>query len=185
MNKKSVVCWTVGILAVLCVLFIWGNSMASGEDSGEMSGSVTKWINGALQKISPSWEVSHKFVRKAAHFTEFAILGALLTVNIRAFFSRRIGFVLYAIPCAFVVASIDEVIQLFVKGRSCSLLDVMLDTLGATVAVAIAFAIFYIIEKTKKKRVFLPMLLQSKQNKCKIEKNEEGRSRWHRHCPHL
>ena len=152
MNKKEVLCWTIGILAVLCVAFIWGNSMTPGTDSGEMSGSVTEWINGVLQKISPSWRVSHKFVRKAAHFTEFAILGALLAVNIRAFLPRRMSYVLGAIPCSFVIASVDETIQFFVKGRNCSFLDVLLDTSGATAAVLVALAVFCIAEKQKKNK---------------------------------
>ena len=151
MNKKAVICWTVGILAILCVVFIWGNSMTPGDDSGAMSGSVTEWINSVLKKISPSWQVSHKFVRKAAHFTEFAILGALLAVNIRAFLPKKVCFVLGAIPCGFLVALIDETIQLFVKGRACSFLDVLLDTFGVTVATVIAFAVFLTIEKKKKK----------------------------------
>ena len=150
MNKKAVVCWTIGILAVLCVLFIWGNSMASGEDSGEMSGSVTKWINGVLQKISPSWELSHAFIRKAAHFTEVAILGVLLAVNIRTFFPAKMRSVLIAVPCGFFVALVDEMIQLFSDGRTCSFLDVLLDTFGVAVAVFIVFAIFVVLEKKKK-----------------------------------
>lgn len=151
MNKKAVICWTVGILAILCVAFIWGNSMTPGDDSGAMSGSVTAWINSILTKISPSWRLSHAFVRKAAHFTEFAILGALLAVNIRAFLPKKVYFVLGAIPCGFLVALIDETIQLFVKGRACSFLDVLLDTFGVTVAAVIAFAVFWIIEKKRKR----------------------------------
>lgn len=151
MNKKAVVCWTIGILAVLCVLFIWGNSMASGEESGEMSGSVMDLVNGVLGKISPSLQLSHHFVRKAAHFIEFATLGMLFAVNIRAFFPKRVYFVLFAIPCSFLVAVIDETIQLFSDGRACSFYDMLLDTCGATVAVAITFTVFCIIEKIKKK----------------------------------
>ena len=151
MTKKRTLRWIFGFLALACLAVIWGNSMTPGNESGQMSGSVTEWINSIVQKVFPSFEISHAFVRKAAHFTEFAILGALLAVNIRAFLPRRVSFVLGAIPCAFVIASIDETIQFFVKGRTCSFLDVLLDTFGATVAVLIAFLIFLIKEKRKEK----------------------------------
>ena len=141
MTKKRTLRWIFGILAIACLAVIWGNSMTPGNESGQMSGSITEWINGVVQKIFPSFEISHMFVRKAAHFTEFAILGVLAAANMALWHSKRTSlFVLLAIPCCFLVALTDEFIQKFSAGRASSFADVLLDTSGAATAVLIFLA---------------------------------------------
>ena len=66
-------------------------------------------------------------LRKSAHLTEYAILGALL---LRAF--RRPSLSL-ALGIAY--AASDELHQHFVRGRHGSPLDVLLDSVGVTVGV--------------------------------------------------
>lgn len=60
-------------------------------------------------------------VRKLAHLTEYAILGALL---VRALPERR------ALVAAVAYASSDEIHQAFVRGRHGTPRDVAIDTLG-------------------------------------------------------
>ncbi len=66
-------------------------------------------------------------LRKIAHVTEYAILGALLTRAV-----RRPGL---ALALAVAYAASDEVHQLFVEGRHGSPLDVLIDTAGALAGV--------------------------------------------------
>ena len=66
------------VASILWALFIFSNSLQTGESSGEMSGSVTEAINKLLGAISPSLALTHKFVRKAAHFCEFGVLSTLV-----------------------------------------------------------------------------------------------------------
>ena len=66
-------------------------------------------------------------LRKIAHVTEYAILGALLTRAV-----RRPGL---ALALAVLYAASDEVHQLFVEGRHGSPLDVLIDTAGALAGV--------------------------------------------------
>ena len=140
MTKKRLLLLIFGILIATCIAIIWGNSMTPGNESGEMSGSVTEWINGIVQKIFPSITISHKFVRKAAHFTEFAILGALLCVELFIWLcAKKRLFMLLAVPCSFLVALTDEVIQKFTEGRASSFVDVLIDTSGAAFAVLVFF----------------------------------------------
>ena len=63
-------------------------------------------------------------LRKIAHVTEYAILGALLTRAV-----RRPGLAALAVAVAY--AASDEVHQLFVEGRHGSPLDVLIDAAGA------------------------------------------------------
>lgn len=68
-------------------------------------------------------------IRKLAHFTEFAILGILLYINIREYTDKR-NFI-YALSAAVLYAMSDEFHQLFVENRYCSLNDVLIDSFGA------------------------------------------------------
>ena len=126
-KKRTNIC-TLLILANLA--FIWGNSLATGEASGDLSGGILAWINGILGLDESGAELLHLLIRKAAHFTEFACLGALLT--------WRCGMAgvqlpyLSAMPLLGVMAAActDETIQIFVEGRGSSLLDVWVDVGG-------------------------------------------------------
>jgi VanZ family protein len=68
-------------------------------------------------------------LRKAAHITEYAILGALLY---RAF--RREA---PALATGIVYAASDELHQHFVRGRHASPVDVAIDALGLTIGMVV------------------------------------------------
>ena len=83
-------------------------------------------------------------VRKSGHFTEYLILGALCTVASRQTFflkaaksKRRYGTVLVAVAISALYAMSDEIHQLFVVGRACRFVDVLIDTSGAIVGALI------------------------------------------------
>lgn len=152
MTQKRLLLLIFGALILVCVAIIWGNSMTPGIESGEMSGSFTEWINGVVQTIFPSVTISHKFVRKAAHFTEFAVLGALICAELFVWlYERKRALLLLSIPCCFLVALTDEFIQKFTEGRASSFVDVLIDTSGATVAVLIFFGVVILNEFLRKR----------------------------------
>ena len=141
-------------LSVCWAIFIFSNSLQSGESSGEMSGSVTEAINKLLGAISPSLALTHRFVRKAAHFCEFGVLSTLVSFTLYFFFAKsdkRELWCLLAIPISALVAACDETIQLFVDGRGGSVIDVLIDTSGACTAALIVLGIT-LIGKLRKKR---------------------------------
>ena len=157
MKLKRILFYALIALSALWLLFIWWNSTRTGNDSGAMSGSVTALINSYIQKIFPSLEVSHHFVRKAAHFCEFGVLSVLLEAVLWLFLSlksrlyslkKRAG-VLLCVPFCTVAALIDEGIQLFAEGRGSSLVDVMIDTLGAFCFALVFFGVLMLIKKLK------------------------------------
>ena len=142
------------VASILWALFIFSNSLQTGESSGEMSGSVTEAINKLLGAISPSLEVTHRFVRKAAHFCEFGVLSTLVSFTLYFFFAKsdkRELWCLLAIPISALVAACDETIQLFVDGRGGSAVDVLIDTSGACTA-ALIFLVITLIMKLHNKR---------------------------------
>ena len=142
------------VASILWALFIFSNSLQTGESSGEMSGSVTEAINKLLGAISPSLEVTHKFVRKAAHFCEFGVLSTLVSFALYFFFAKsdkRELWCLLAIPISALVAACDETIQLFVDGRGGSVVDVLIDTSGACAAALIFLGITLIVKLHNKR----------------------------------
>lgn len=112
-------------LILLNLALIWGNSLLPGETSGEISGFFVSFLS-----FFPDPELAHTLIRKAAHFTEFALLGLLVGWH------RRLDGKTIALACVgfgLCAACIDETIQLYSPGRASSLLDVWLDTAGFSV----------------------------------------------------
>ena len=66
-------------------------------------------------------------LRKGAHMTEYAILGALLL--------RALGRELPALVAGIAYAASDEVHQHFVRGRHAAFLDLLIDAVGVTIGV--------------------------------------------------
>ena len=147
-EKKRRVLGTVLIcLCIATVAFIWGNSMLGSKASSNVSNSVL----GALDPIIRRFGIVSKddlWLRKIAHFTEFAALGAELLFF--AAVRRRLGLQV-ASNCAFaalLVALTDETIQL-ASGRNSQVLDVLLDFSGALTGILIAWLICRLIKKRR------------------------------------
>lgn len=143
-------------LLILNLLFIWGNSLLPAP----LSDAFSNWVKEILQTLSssvgPGGEgVGHGLLRKVAHFSEFATLGFLLGWLQALMQSVRKKHWAYPLLGGFLVACVDETIQLFVPGRSGSFMDVGIDTLGATLGIALITLIQYFIicKKSKEKKV--------------------------------
>ena len=130
------------ILLALNLALIWGNSLVSGADSGALSGGVLAFLGQFLPVLMT--ETGHTLLRKAAHFSEFALLGllcggrhALLRGNVPQ----------YLMGFGLAVACIDETIQIFTPGRASSLIDVWIDTGGFGLGVVLIYIVYHL--KTK------------------------------------
>ncbi|MBW5448342.1 VanZ family protein [Cohnella sp. CFH 77786] len=75
------------------------------------------------------------FIRKAAHVTEYAILGSMLMLLLRAVFRKRKWLPPAGILLCFAFAAADEYRQSFVDGRRPLFEDVLLDTAGACLGI--------------------------------------------------
>ena len=144
-KKRRVLSAVLICLCTATVAFIWGNSMLGSKASSNVSNSVL----GALDPIIRRFGIVSKddlWLRKLAHFTEFAALGAELLFL--AAVRRRLG-LQAASNCAFaslLVALTDETIQL-ASGRNSQVLDVLLDFSGALTGILIAWLICRLIKK--------------------------------------
>ena len=90
MNRKSIGTALL-LLAILAALaFIWGNSLDSAVESAVKSGRVRELLQPLLERLVGQGGVTDHLVRKLAHFTEFAVLGALLLLLTAAAFRVRL-----------------------------------------------------------------------------------------------
>lgn len=118
-------------LSLAMTLFIWGNSLVPGTGSGSLSLAVVQALRSGLASVGlPNGWVTNLLVRKAAHFTEYAVLGAIVSSTMLADGSLRGRRLLACAIVLVLVPSIDETIQLFVPGRCGAVTDVMIDCCG-------------------------------------------------------
>ena len=113
------------VLLVLNLAFIWGNSMLPGE----VSGAISNWVKEILAMLFPGSGMEGSgggLIRKLAHFTEFACLGALLGWLCAMLRKKRSLALLWGIAAA----CVDETIQRFVPDRGPSIRDVGIDSCG-------------------------------------------------------
>lgn len=111
-NKKILV-----TLLILTLAFIWGNSLFTREYSTYESSFAVR----ILEKIFGEGNVSEHFVRKLAHFSEFAVLGIELCA-LSGRFPLAVAHGLFA-------AVTDESLQL-ITDRSAEVVDILLDFSG-------------------------------------------------------
>ncbi|MFT3943452.1 MAG: VanZ family protein [Ancrocorticia sp.] len=145
------------VVVWMAVIFFFSHQV--GEDSGGLSDSIVAWLHSLGIHISP--EMLGFLVRKAAHMTEYAVLAILLFVALRG--SREQRFVEarisrsqrlrkrgeergnQALISAFVIAVIyaatDEFHQLFIPGRTGTPKDVLIDSAGAAIGLALAWLV--------------------------------------------
>lgn len=120
------------ILAILVTVFIFTASSQSGEQSAELSSGLLEFLMSLLDKTGLT--ITHLFVRKAAHFTEFFMQSLFLSLS--AFYSLK-GLKPYISNIAFaglLTACLDEFSQYFSLGRSAQVSDVLIDFSGTICA---------------------------------------------------
>ena len=138
--KKKVFTALLTILTIAYIFFIWIHSFMSAEASTVESTSVLNFVQVFLRNLGFSLELTDHIIRKAAHFCEFALLGALVLWNSYLFNKSIIKNIL---SCGFIclaTATIDEYIQLFSPGRAGMVTDIILDFSGV-----IAGYLFFIL----------------------------------------
>ena len=120
------------------IALIWGASTVPGMGSSHASLSVVEALRFVLDSLglASGW-VTNLLVRKAAHFTEYAVLGVLVSSALDPGARRTRSRILLIGAVLALVASLDESIQLFVPGRSGMVTDVLLDCCGAAAGVVL------------------------------------------------
>jgi VanZ family protein len=118
--------------------------------SAQESGWMLEVLRRALALLHLPESLTDHVVRKAAHFTEYLILGMLGTSAMRpwADSARRLGTALLGV----MVPLVDETIQLFVPGRSGQISDVWLDVAGFSCGFLAVLFVYLVRQNGQKRR---------------------------------
>ena len=139
-----------GVITLGLLCFIWGNSLLPGKDSGELSGFVGTLLQKLLPFLNLQSETGMHFLRKAAHFSEFAALGMSFTWLFGMLSGKKAWYLSLPLICGAAAAAIDETIQLFSPDRGPSIKDVGIDTCGVITGIAVLSLLHWLF--THKKR---------------------------------
>ena len=145
-----------GILAIIWMCVIFSFSAQEKEESSVVSEGLSYRIvssTGLLfhlhideEQVREIARAIEHFVRKGAHMTEYAILAVLIYVWIGRWQITRFRKSLAAAVISVLYAGSDEFHQLFVAGRAGSFSDVLVDSAG----VILGLAIFLLVENVIK-----------------------------------
>ena len=149
---------TLKILLLLTVLMIWGHSMLPAEQSGAESGWALALLQGLLDALGIPLTLSEYLVRKAAHFSEYALLGLELgLLLLPGFFEThaaadRLRALAGPPALSALTAFADETIQLFTPGRDGKIQDMWIDTAGSLCGTLAALAVLALLRRQAGKK---------------------------------
>ena len=156
MKASARKCWNIilGLLVLLTLAFIWGNSLLPRTESQEISRGLLAELCAALEHVGMHLDPRNDhWLRKLAHFGEFGLLGTelglLLCLNRRQSVQ---GFV----NCAFAglaVAVTDEALQL-ISNRGSQVQDILLDFAGFLTGLLLCGLLCGIIGRKRPKNRF-------------------------------
>ena len=122
--------------------FIFLMSAAPGDVSGEQSGLLLRIVLAAYSALFGGAQMSpeildliHTLIRKAAHMSEYAVLALSFLYALRKNEAKRP--LVTALLLSALYAATDEIHQAFVPDRGPSPIDVMIDTAGAAIGLAL------------------------------------------------
>lgn len=145
---KRLIAWS-GVFIWMFLIFYLSHQPAT--VSSELSSEMTDKILLIIDMLAPFLDSTgidlHSFIRKAAHFIAYFVLGCLvLNAFMQYDWSRwkSIGLT-FGMSVAFAIS--DEFHQVFIPGRSGEVRDVLIDSLGAIVG--ISFLLFVIKRRSK------------------------------------
>ena len=141
----------VSVLLVLTLAFIWRNSMESIPESQAKSLDLVAILKPILEPIIGEGKVTDHFVRKTAHFCEFALLGAELRLLFLLLGFGTVQGHMNTLFAALAAGVTDETIQYF-YGRGSMVLDVVLDFCGAFFGALVLLLIALVVRHRKKRR---------------------------------
>ncbi len=153
----AIVCWLLTAAWIVCIFFL------SSENANESTERSLSLLN-IIEQIFGEDILTELILRKLAHVLEFSVLTILAFLSIR--FTNKVSeytsyaespvkiiksdnemYIAISMWLSFLVAVADEYHQLFVDGRSGSILDVAIDGIGIIVILIIIRVIFTIYLK--------------------------------------
>lgn len=149
--KINIIRTIIIILLLGTFYIIFGFSSQNGEESGNLSGKIAKFVIEQLpiQKTQQILKRAEGIIRKIAHFSIYTVVGFLLMSFVSTYHlkeNKRIGI---SLLIGIMYATTDEIHQKFVPGRSCQITDVIIDSMGVLLGILLLLTILKIHKKIK------------------------------------
>lgn len=138
------------ILTILMILFIFLQSMMNADVSHNESAGLTSVVNSWLSTIGINFQLANGFLRKFAHFFEYAVLGGFTACVAWTYVHTPKKHIFKMMFVCLATAVADEFIQLYSPGRAGLITDVVLDFSGALSGILIMLLLFFIYRKIRK-----------------------------------
>lgn len=148
MKKKKIIRVICFILIIIWAILVFKMSNQQGGESSGLSRRVTAIFFKSEELI----EIIEPYVRKIAHFVEYAIGGILFISLFLTYEWSDKKQMLISTLLGIWYAIIDEIHQLLVPERSGSIKDVIIDSLGICTGVIFTMIIYKLFLKIKNKR---------------------------------
>ena len=123
-------------LVFVWMVLIFCLSAQESDDSAELSNAFLAFINNFL-----GIDLSHFFVHKLAHATEYFFLAVFFSNAF--YFTKDKALPLLSLTLTLLYAASDEIHQYFIPGRACSFKDILVDGTGAIIGILV----FYLLHK--------------------------------------
>lgn len=130
------------VLIIISLVIIYFFSSMNWKDTNSVSkGIIMKGIDiveGITHKEYDKKSIVNKLnypIRKCAHFLLFLLLGTCIYLLLNSFHIPHK--ILISIILSILFASLDETHQMFSLGRSSSILDILIDSMGSIVGIII------------------------------------------------
>lgn len=142
------------IIAWLITIFLF--SAQNGESSKEVSSEVIVKTVETIKREELTTTQKENLVkkvlfpvRKCAHFFLYFVLAILVFTYCykKVGLTKKAVFITILFCCLYAIT--DEIHQIFIPGRTSKALDVLIDTIGATISTSIYYFILSIIYKKK------------------------------------
>lgn len=154
-NKRQIYIIVSWVAVLLWMLLIFSLSSQVAEQSDKLSSGIANFIVKTIQKVTHNAEFDIKdldhIVRKNAHFCVYLVLGVLVANALRRSRASGLRTFIFTIGICVLYAVSDEIHQIFVHGRGPGVIDVFIDSAGATIGLGIYMLVSKIVEKRNKK----------------------------------
>ena len=149
--KINIIRAIITILLLGTFYMIFGFSSQNGEESGNLSGRITKFVIKQLpiEDTEQSLKKTESVIRKIAHFSIYTLVGFLLMSFVSTYHLEENKRIEISLLVGILYATTDEIHQKFVPGRSCQITDVIIDSMGVLLGILLLLTLCEIHKKIK------------------------------------
>lgn len=152
MKNRKTHLFLLGLLILLTLGFIWGNSLKSIPESQEISLSYLDRLSPFLDAVFGPGRITDHILRKTAHFCEFALLGAELRLLFLLLGQQGLQGLMNALFAGLAAGVADETIQIF-SLRGSRVADVVLDFSGAVFGALVIALITRLCRRRRRRQI--------------------------------